>query len=203
MASYPELLKIVEALESSTSVQAQGTINIGNVLAGSTGLRGAGYEQMLALIDKTAFEGLRKPKEEREHIRQAAAQAAAPAYEAAQAELKERAWHELSAITGTLSKIEPRIEEVQVSMNLKNLVLPNLPMAEQVPELERVIEGMRGNIFNDEQIATLRKELRGLRAEIRREKAAMRKSKAEPTDSEKEMWAVREQRLAEALVMVK
>jgi hypothetical protein len=199
MASYPELLKIVEALESSASVQAQGTINIGNVLAGNTGLRGAGYGQMLSLIDRTAFEGLRKPKEEHEHIRQAAA----PAYEGAQVELKERARHELSVITGTLSKIEERGEEVQISMNLKNLVLPNLPMAEQVPELERVIEGMRGSIFNGEQIATLRKELRGLRAEIRREKVAMQKSKEVPTDYEKELWAVREQRLAEALETVK
>ena len=133
-----------------------------------------------------------------------AAQAAAPAYEAAHVELKEKAKQELSAIiTESLIKTEPKIEEVQISMNLKDLVLPNLPMAEQVPELEKMIEGLRINIFDSDQIATLRKELQGLQAEMANEKAEMQKSKTEPIDSEKELWTVREQRLAEALAMVK
>jgi len=223
MASYQELLKVVEVFESNAVVQAQGTINVGNVLAGNGAARGTGYEQLLAMIDKAAFEGQRRPKEEKERVRpqqaaapvaqaaapaaQAAAiqaaQGAAPAYEAGHVELKEKARQELSAITGALPKTAPKIEEVQISMNMKDLVLPNLPIAEQVPELENIIEALRSNILDSEQLATVRKELQGLRTEMANEEAAMKKSGTVPSDSEEVLQEVREQRLAAALAMVK
>ncbi len=91
MASYQELLKLVEVVESGGSIQTQCTINIENVLGENVKLGGAGYEQLLQQIDKAAFEVQHRPKEEREHARPAAQMAtpAQMAYAAAENEL----WH--------------------------------------------------------------------------------------------------------------
>jgi hypothetical protein len=237
MASYQELLSFVSSIESETSAQRQGTIDISGVLANREGGRGADYGKLIDTIERASFEGGQpRRREERpkpaapsaqaESIQQPTAPVAtsveemqpvqapeevqapqeeAPAheYEAAESEMKETAKQELAGIIGRITNIEPKIEEVRVSMGMKNLVLPNLPIAEQVPELEKIIEGVRNNIFDETQTATLRKELKGLQVEISKENAAMRKSGAQLTDSEKQIRAVREQRMNEAAAMVK
>ncbi len=219
MTSYDDLVKLVTSIESGASVKTQSTVNITNVTAGNVNVRGAGYGQLLDQIERASFETPHKPKEEKEHIRlettaaptvkpapaAAAAQVQAfapPAYEAEHARLKEKAKQELAEVTGAL-KTGPTIEEAQMSINMKDLVLPNLPMAEQVPELEKIIEGIRGKIFDNDQLTVLTQELRGLQIEIAKERATIQKGNVELQGSEKEMWAVREQRLSEALALVK
>lgn len=224
MTSYQDLLQAAGSVESSARIQAQGTINISEIAAENVSLQRAGYGQLLATIDRTLSEAAPQRRPTREGARQAAAaqmqqvqvpeeaaqatavqvpQVAAPAYGAAHAELKEKAKRELTAVTGELAPAAPATEEARISVNLKELVLPNLPIAEQVPELEKIIEGIRSNIFDADQTATLKEELTGLRIEIADEKAEMQRGRKQLTDSEKELWAVREQRLTEAAALVK
>ncbi len=211
MTSYEELLGQVAALESSASQRAQGTINIEKALESAPAPSPESYGQLISLIEKSELDTRQRPKAEPEKAHPAPAQQAAapvrpaqpPAYEAAEEALKEKARSELAAITGTLSQIAPRIEELEMSVSMKGLVLPNLPIAEQISELEKIVEGVRSNIFDKGQMATLRKELRGLKAGMAHEKAVLQKGGAEPAESEKALWAVREQRLNEALAVVK
>ncbi|MDE1856871.1 MAG: hypothetical protein KGH98_02175 [Candidatus Micrarchaeota archaeon] len=63
---------------------------------------------------------------------------------------------QLPRVTNTVRRMTER------RIDTSGLVLPNLPMQDQISELERIIEGLNENIFNTEQASIVREELLGL-----------------------------------------
>ncbi|MGC8669557.1 MAG: hypothetical protein ACP5TL_00160 [Candidatus Micrarchaeia archaeon] len=85
-------------------------------------------------------------------------------------------------------------------VNISELVLPNLTLADQIAELERIIEGLKENVFDSEHIIIVEEELYGLDqmlSDLRKQNKLVPKS-----ELEKSLFDLRDQRLSEALSLL-
>ena len=80
----------------------------------------------------------------------------------------------------------------------EGLVLPNLSVGDQVAELERIVEGLNEHVFNEDQLAMVRRELEGLKSSIEVESDKNRGA----LEIERTFVKLRDQRLEEALGLI-
>ena len=108
---------------------------------------------------------------------------------------------ELGAIAEKLGSIKTNIPDItRKRINTKYLVLPNLSIADQISELERITEGLKENVFDPDHIDIVVQEIYGLQQVVN---DAKKKSKKEELNSlEQSLWELRDQRLAEAISLL-
>jgi len=162
----------------------------------TAGLAQAAYSQPQVIYKQ-------KPEAAAEHEMPAAQQPAAEAKPVVAEAPKEvqAAKAELSGIVrkiGAVAKM-PKIKVKRI--NVSELVLPNLTLADQIAELERIIEGLNEHVFDSEHLAIVVEELEGLNQVI--EDAKKKKKIAPKSDLERSLFELRDQRLAEALALLK
>ena len=97
------------------------------------------------------------------------------------------------------SKPQPKIK---VKFNEKDLVLPKLSIADQISELERIIEGLKEQVFDENHREVVLQEVYGLSAYIERSSKDLRKRKITLNQTEQSLWALRQQRLDEAMSLI-
>ncbi len=85
-------------------------------------------------------------------------------------------------------------------INIKDLVLPNLSVADQTSELERIIEGLREHIFDVDHIDIVEQEVFGLRQYLQSEQKG--KTAQQYTSLEQSLLSLRDQRLNEAVELL-
>jgi hypothetical protein len=124
----------------------------------------------------------------------------------AQAQRREAAAAELGSVATKLQAAKPvQFPELKLKkkVNMKELVLPSLSIADQVSELERIIEGVRENVFDEEQYDIVLQEVYGMERVVEQDRKRL-KGKP-PTDNELELslYEVRDQRLLEAATLLK
>lgn len=113
---------------------------------------------------------------------------------------KEKVAKELGAITKKIGSIKPSISlKIKSSnINVKDLVLPNLSPADQISELERVIEGLREHVFDQEHLDIVTQEVFGLQQVVN----AQKKAKKPQQGLEQSLIDLRDQRLADAVSLI-
>lgn len=114
------------------------------------------------------------------------------------AKKRESVANELSQMAKRLASMTPDIQEfTRKKINTKDLVLPTLSIADQISELERIIEGLNERVFDAEHIKVVSQEVYGLRQVVAGQKKKMKPR--EGTQSlEQSLWELRDQRLNEA-----
>jgi hypothetical protein len=111
-------------------------------------------------------------------------------------------------ITSFLSRF-PKVQQYVLkpfSISIKkssDFVLLKLSIADQISELEKIIEGLTEHIFSEQQIRVIRAELLALRSSLDKEERSSSQKPA-PSDPEQVLMLgiLRNQRLDEALAML-
>ena len=88
-------------------------------------------------------------------------------------------------------------------VSLKDLVLPNLSLPDQVSELERIIESVREGVLDREHIDVVKQEVYGLYYFIELQRKQVAKEKKKLNTLEQSMWNLRDQRLIDAISALK
>lgn len=83
-------------------------------------------------------------------------------------------------------------------INMKDLVLPSVSMADQISELERIIEGLKENVFDEEHLDIVIQEVYGLSQYVEKTDKDLKKKHVELSQLERSLWQIRDQRLKEA-----
>lgn len=101
------------------------------------------------------------------------------------------------------SKLQRKSAKVNVKhINISDMVLPSLSMADQISELERIIEGLRERVFDQEHLEIVVQEVYALKQVVEKQDKEMKKQHANLTALEQSMWQVRAQRLNDALSII-
>ncbi|MGC8652114.1 MAG: hypothetical protein ACP5UH_02595 [Candidatus Micrarchaeia archaeon] len=227
---YKDMLGMAEDIEEASAKSAVGFVDISKVEAAPSS--GVTYDELLNKITRIYSGRVREERPPKEAQRPAhiitagLAQAAysqpqvparqvppavqapfqnaakpqqAPRAQSSEEEAK-KAKLELGAVIkklGSAAKI-PAFRTRQV--NISELVLPNLALTDQIAELERIIEGLKENVFDKEHMAIVQEELYGLNQVVNSSK---RQGKQVPkSELEGSLFELRDQRLAEALVLL-
>ncbi|MCL4390717.1 MAG: hypothetical protein QW194_02440 [Candidatus Micrarchaeaceae archaeon] len=97
----------------------------------------------------------------------------------------------------------PRIKGFDIKkINESDLVLPNLSMADQISELEKILEGLKENVFDDKHIGVVIEELYGLADVTNQEKRRLKKNRISMSQLEQSLWALRDDRLNTAISLL-
>ncbi len=114
-------------------------------------------------------------------------------------EQKQNVANELSKIASSLSSSIPDIKEfTRRKINTKELVLPNLSAADQISELERIIEGLKEQVFDQAHVNVVSQEVYGLKQVVNDSK----KKKKVVGVLEASLLELRDQRLDEAIALL-
>ncbi len=124
----------------------------------------------------------------------------------AETQRRQGAATELSNIVNKLqqpqqARLFPEIK-LKKKVNMKELVLPNLSIADQISELERIIEGLRENIFDSEQTDIVMQEIYGMEQTVMDEKKKLKGKPPSENELEKSLYDIRDQRLTEAATLL-
>ncbi|MEM0154487.1 MAG: hypothetical protein QW814_01480 [Methanothrix sp.] len=92
--------------------------------------------------------------------------------------------------------------KIKVKFNEKDLVLPKLSIADQISELERIIEGLKEQVFDENHKEIVLQEIYGLSAYMEKSSKDLRKRKITLNQTEQSLWALRQQRLDEAMSLI-
>jgi hypothetical protein len=84
-------------------------------------------------------------------------------------------------------------------VDVERMVLPSLSMSDQIAELERIMEGIRENIFDAEHFEIVMEEVYSLVKSVDDRKKRMKKSGANVSALEQSLWLLRDRRLEEAI----
>ena len=114
---------------------------------------------------------------------------------------KESVKNEIGAFASTLTSIVPKFKFRLRRINTKELVLPNLSIADQIAELERIIEGLKENSFDQEHLDIIIEEVNGTEQAVQEMKNEMRKRKKVLASLDQALWNLRDERIKEALAL--
>ncbi len=120
--------------------------------------------------------------------------------EKAKVSQKESAKKELEELTRSLNVPKSIIKNARLKpVNEKDLVLPNLSINDQVAELERIVDGLKGNMFNGQDLDIVIQEVYGLSKVVDMEKKELKRSKRNVQENEYNLWILRDERLSDAV----
>jgi hypothetical protein len=100
-----------------------------------------------------------------------------------------------------LSRIK-NIGQPKMKIDVSNLVLPGLQLSEQVNELDHIIEGLRQKAFDKEHFKIIVEEVYGLKQVAETERKEQKKSGKVAGSADKVLLAMRDKKIAEAIVML-
>jgi uncharacterized protein YoaH (UPF0181 family) len=111
---------------------------------------------------------------------------------------------ELGAIAGRLSSFKPalQLELRKKRIKISDLVLPSLSLADQISEVERIIEGLREGVFDKEHMEIVSQEIFGLQQVVDQMRKEQKGTAAETGTLEKSLTELRDQRLSEAASLI-
>ncbi|HUY70076.1 MAG TPA: hypothetical protein VMV00_00725 [Candidatus Baltobacteraceae bacterium] len=104
---------------------------------------------------------------------------------------KQAVGRELGALVKGMGALESAVKSVTIKkIDTRSLVLPNLSVSDQIVELERIAQGLKENVFDQDQLSVIRQEVLGLN-----QVANEGKRQGDP------LTAARDQRLREIMSM--
>ncbi len=219
--TYVDLVKYLGDLESKASQAPHSTVDLTSLLSSKSEESQVTYIDMINLIGSLesrkpirGVEGQKTaPHMEVSGVAQAqysqVGQGAAAQQQAQKPAAFEQPLSGKSAAAGTevadlTKEIDvPRIKGFDIKkINEGDLVLPNLSMADQISELEKILEGLKENVFDDKHIGVVIEELYGLVDVTNQEKRRIKKSRTTMSQLEQSLWALRDERLTTAISLL-
>ncbi len=213
-ASYSELVSLIEGAEresvAASSVSAGSVIiDLAAAIGQTVNMQRKRYADVITEIEEVEAprrykeEKVKEQKEAPEHIIMAGVEQAKysnPVPSPFIAE-EEAAKKELESIKEKLGEIAPAIKEMgRKKVSTKDLVLPSLSLSDQIAELERIVEGVKENIFDEEHLEIVKQEVYGLNAVAEKAERDRKRSKVQVASSvEDSLIAIRQQRLHDAM----
>ncbi|MCL4403170.1 hypothetical protein M1310_00265 [Candidatus Marsarchaeota archaeon] len=200
---YEEMAKTVSDIDAASSASERAAIKIDvSGLFSSEQPQKAKYDDLLTKIEgaesKRAIFGAQKPGQQQQEVRGAKSpfeeqveKAVSPEIGAPQADLQ------VPSTPVALKGIKVK------KVNLKDLVLPNLSLPDQVSELERIIESISEGVLDQEHLDIVKQEVYGLYYFIELQRKQVVKEKKKLNSLEQSMWNLRDQRLVDAISALK
>ncbi len=196
-SEYEQVVVYIKGIEASTQKPQQSSINVSKLFETNENSNSHTYLDLLSRIDSIESNrgGQRirsqktMPKESQliaSGVEQSSRASAVPTAAQQSFEVPE-------------SRPQPKIK---VKFNEKDLVLPKLSIADQISELERIIEGLKEQVFDENHKEVVLQEIYGLSAYIERSSKDLRKRKITLNQTEQSLWALRQQRLDEAMSLI-
>ncbi|OJT94145.1 hypothetical protein Micr_00443 [Candidatus Micrarchaeum sp.] len=196
-SEYEQVVVYIKGIEASTQKPQQSSINVSKLFETNENSNSHTYLDLLSRIDSIESNrgGQRirsqktMPKESQliaSGVEQSSRASAVPTAAQQSFEVPE-------------SRPQPKIK---VKFNEKDLVLPKLSIADQISELERIIEGLKEQVFDENHKEVVLQEIYGLSAYIERSSKDLRKRKITLNQTEQSLWALRQQRLDEAMGLI-
>ena len=196
-SEYEQVVAYIKGIEASTQKPQQSSINVSKLFETNENSNSHTYLDLLSRIDSIESNrgGQRirsqktMPKESQliaSGVEQSSRASAVPTAAQQSFEVPE-------------SRPQPKIK---VKFNEKDLVLPKLSIADQISELERIIEGLKEQVFDENHKEVVLQEIYGLSAYIERSSKDLRKRKITLNQTEQSLWALRQQRLDEAMGLI-
>ncbi len=196
-SEYEQAVAYIKGIEASSQKPQQSSIDLSRLFDSNENPNSHTYLDLLSRIDsiESSRGGQRirsqktMPKESQliaSGVEQSSRASAVPAAEKQSFEVPE-------------SKPQPKIK---VKFNEKDLVLPKLSIADQISELERIIEGLKEQVFDESHKEVVMQEIYGLSAYIERSSKDLRKRKMTLNQTEQSLWSLRQQRLDEAMSLI-
>jgi hypothetical protein len=197
-SEYEQIAAYIKQIEQSSQKPQQSTINISSLFTEEGDSNIPTYLDLLSRIDtiESGREGQRirsqktMPKESQliaSGVEQVSKASAMPTAQLQSFEVPES------------KKQQPR---AKVKFNEKDLVLPKLSISDQISELERIIEGLKEQVFDDNHKDIVLQEVYGLSAYIERNSKELRKRRITLNQTEQSLWSLRQQRLDEAMSLI-
>lgn len=119
---------------------------------------------------------------------------------------KQAAAQELGGVVEQLEQPRQPVQFPEIKLkkkpNMNELVLPNLSIADQVSELEQIIEGLRENVFDEEHTNIVMQEVYGLEQTINAERKKLKGKPQGDNELERSLYDTRDQRLVEAATLL-
>lgn len=217
--AYSRLVKQITEIESSASRLEKATADISDSFDRPAAGKTATYKSLLDKINEIERRGRPQQRQQArvqpqpQAVQEQPAPAAAPAqppHMVQQEELLQQpapqgtsakvyAGKELAELTRSLPVHIPRFGVHKLKkVNAADLVLPNLSVADQIAELERILEGINAGAFRGEDFETVRDEVYGLVEQVNREKKKLKSGKP-LGEYEYSMLALRDQRIEDAV----
>ncbi len=196
-SEYEQVVAYIKGIEASTQKPQQSSIDVSKLFETNENPNSHTYLDLLSRIDSIESNrgGQRirsqktMPKESQliaSGVEQSSRASAVPTAAQQSFEVPE-------------SRPQPKIK---VKFNEKDLVLPKLSIADQISELERIIEGLKEQVFDENHKEVVLQEIYGLSAYIERSSKDLRKRKITLNQTEQSLWALRQQRLDEAMGLI-
>lgn len=212
VGQYEKMLKLIADIEKDSEKKQSAEVDISSAFSVESRPALQTYDEILSLINEIERKGRifsrQKPiQTERmasvQEVRQNIETPSAPVQEGAPASAAEnKAKEELAELTKELPLNIPLFSDSKLKkVKISDLVLPNLSIMDQVAELERIIEGIKGGAFNNDDISIVKEELYGLAKAVNDESKELRK-KSLYEGGDYQLRLLREQRLEEAIKML-
>ena len=200
--AYSRLVRQITEIENSVSMNEEATADIsGSFMANPSSGKAPTYKSLLDVINEIEKKGRPQPTrpvpkpapqtQVAQPAKPAEAQVQQPVQQEELAQLpvaqKESpnvyAGKELAALSKALPVRIPRFGAHRFKKaNAADLVLPNLSLADQIAELERILEGINSGVVHGDDIGTARDELYGLVEQVNLEKKKLTKGKPPSPD---------------------
>ena len=204
-ASYEGMLTEIERLEAVAKREALCLVDISGVMAGGQEGATAGYGTMLSIV-----EGVESRPQRGAAKQQAARQAQEKeprrtagnvgAGQPMREEIKEK----MKGIVSGLPEAKTKFGEMRIKrINTKDLVLPNLPISDQIQELEQIVAALNENALNKDQKKVARLEVEGLQQYVQELEEELARENKALSAIDRSLWDMRAQRLNEALALFK
>ncbi len=198
MAEYSELLALVRGIEAAAKKEPVDRVSSDISSGSSVERRPRAFSEMLAEL--SAIEGSQSRQVQQTTARSGMFVRPIPmAAPVPEAHMRAAAG-ELSAIASAVAadRKAPQPEPEFKRQRSANLVLPNLSAADQLSELEKIIESIKNRVFDNNQMEIVRDEVFGLYDSMKGANAAGNAGGADPS-----LLALRDKRLSEALSLLK
>ncbi len=212
-SKYENTLKLIEEIEQTSTKAQSAEIDMSGSFVSESAQAPQNYKDLISLINEIERKGRifsrQKPIQTERRVAEQQLQPKNEIQEIqvskgpAQPSKAERsAKEELEHLTKELPLNIPLFSDSKLKrVKTSELVLPNLSIMDQVAELERIIEGIKGGAFNNEDIYIVKEELYGLAREINYENKKLKKNKAYD-DKDYQLKLMRKERLAQSIEML-
>jgi hypothetical protein len=212
-SKYENTLKLIEEIEQTSTKAQSAEIDMSGSFVSESAQAPQNYKDLISLINEIERKGRifsrQKPIQTERRV---AEQQLQPKNEIQEIQVSKGPAQPIKAERSAKEELEHLTKELPLNIPLfsdsklkrvktSELVLPNLSIMDQVAELERIIEGIKGGAFNNEDIYIVKEELYGLAREINYENKKLKKNKAYD-DKDYQLKLMRKERLAQSIEML-
>ncbi len=95
-----------------------------------------------------------------------------------------------------------KLKDLIKKINYDDLVLPSLPISDQISELNRINDGLRNNIFDHDHIIIVIQEVYGIKKLSDKEKSDLGSKMSKLGDAEKALLSARDDKITEGINLI-